>query len=311
MLASLGPQPGRRARCLCWRACRCASLSSAPATSASCTPPRWSSSATPSSRWTSTSRRSRAAGRHGPDLRARPARAAGRGAGHRAADLHHGLRRTVATPRCTSCAWARRSDRARTRPTCATWTPRSRRWPSTCTRRRLVVGKSTVPVGTARPAATRCCAPRRRAGTDVTPGVEPRVPARGLRGQGHAAPGPARLRRRGGRAPGADAGPAGRGVRRDDRRRHPVVVTDFATAELVKASANAFLATKISFINAMSEVCEAAGADVVSARRGDRARRPDRAPSSSAPASASAAAACPRTSAPSWRGPASSAPTRP
>lgn len=42
----------------------------------------------------------------------------------------------------------------------------------------------------------------------------------------------------------------------------PFVVTDLATAELVKASANAFLATKISFINAISEVCEAAGADV-------------------------------------------------
>ncbi|MFD8215014.1 UDP-glucose dehydrogenase family protein [Streptomyces sp. NPDC059697] len=42
----------------------------------------------------------------------------------------------------------------------------------------------------------------------------------------------------------------------------PVVVTDFPTAELVKTSANAFLATKISFINAMAEVCEAAGADV-------------------------------------------------
>ncbi|MCG6496404.1 UDP-glucose/GDP-mannose dehydrogenase family protein [Kitasatospora sp. A2-31] len=42
----------------------------------------------------------------------------------------------------------------------------------------------------------------------------------------------------------------------------PFVVTDFATAELVKAAANSFLATKISFINAMAEVCEAAGADV-------------------------------------------------
>ena len=42
----------------------------------------------------------------------------------------------------------------------------------------------------------------------------------------------------------------------------PRLVTDYATAELVKASANAFLATKISFINAMAEVCEAAGADV-------------------------------------------------
>lgn len=43
----------------------------------------------------------------------------------------------------------------------------------------------------------------------------------------------------------------------------PRIVTDFATAELVKVAANAFLATKISFINAMAEVCEVAGADVV------------------------------------------------
>jgi UDPglucose 6-dehydrogenase len=42
----------------------------------------------------------------------------------------------------------------------------------------------------------------------------------------------------------------------------PVIVTDFPTAELVKASANAFLATKISFINAMAEICEVTGADV-------------------------------------------------
>jgi len=42
----------------------------------------------------------------------------------------------------------------------------------------------------------------------------------------------------------------------------PIVVCDLATAELVKVSANAFLATKISFINAIAEVCEAAGADV-------------------------------------------------
>ncbi|MDG9675556.1 UDP-glucose/GDP-mannose dehydrogenase family protein [Micromonospora sp. DH14] len=47
----------------------------------------------------------------------------------------------------------------------------------------------------------------------------------------------------------------------------PVVVTDFATAELVKVAANAFLATKISFINSMAEVCEAAGGDVVELAR--------------------------------------------
>ncbi|MFF4401136.1 UDP-glucose dehydrogenase family protein [Streptomyces sp. NPDC001480] len=42
----------------------------------------------------------------------------------------------------------------------------------------------------------------------------------------------------------------------------PLVTADFPTAELVKTAANAFLATKISFINAMAEVCEAAGGDV-------------------------------------------------
>jgi UDPglucose 6-dehydrogenase len=41
----------------------------------------------------------------------------------------------------------------------------------------------------------------------------------------------------------------------------PFVVTDLATAELVKLAANAFLATKISFINAMAEICEVAGGD--------------------------------------------------
>ncbi|MDO4888424.1 MAG: UDP-glucose/GDP-mannose dehydrogenase family protein [Actinomycetaceae bacterium] len=42
----------------------------------------------------------------------------------------------------------------------------------------------------------------------------------------------------------------------------PCLTMDFATAELVKVAANAFLATKISFINAMSQACDATGADV-------------------------------------------------
>jgi UDPglucose 6-dehydrogenase len=42
----------------------------------------------------------------------------------------------------------------------------------------------------------------------------------------------------------------------------PVVVTDYQTAELVKVAANAFLATKISFINAMAEIAEVVDADV-------------------------------------------------
>ncbi len=47
----------------------------------------------------------------------------------------------------------------------------------------------------------------------------------------------------------------------------PVVVMDFATAQLVKVAANAFLATKISFINAMAEVCEVTGGDVTQLSR--------------------------------------------
>ena len=42
----------------------------------------------------------------------------------------------------------------------------------------------------------------------------------------------------------------------------PVVITDAASAEMIKYASNAFLATKISFANAISNVCEAVGADV-------------------------------------------------
>lgn len=45
-------------------------------------------------------------------------------------------------------------------------------------------------------------------------------------------------------------------------RQTPQIVTDYPTAELVKVSANAFLATKISFINAVAQVADAAGANI-------------------------------------------------
>jgi UDPglucose 6-dehydrogenase len=48
----------------------------------------------------------------------------------------------------------------------------------------------------------------------------------------------------------------------------PVMVTNIATAELTKYAANAFLATKISFINEMANLCEKVGADVHSIARG-------------------------------------------
>ncbi|CAL9617265.1 UDP-glucose dehydrogenase family protein [Streptomyces sp. enrichment culture] len=43
----------------------------------------------------------------------------------------------------------------------------------------------------------------------------------------------------------------------------PFIGTDPATAELVKLASNAFLATKVSFVNAMAEICDATGADVL------------------------------------------------
>ena len=48
----------------------------------------------------------------------------------------------------------------------------------------------------------------------------------------------------------------------------PILVTDVTTAELIKHAANAFLSTKISFINMVADVCEAVGADVTMVARG-------------------------------------------
>ena len=48
----------------------------------------------------------------------------------------------------------------------------------------------------------------------------------------------------------------------------PIVVTNTTTSELIKHAANAFLSTKISFINMVADMCEAVGADVVNVARG-------------------------------------------
>ena len=121
----------------------------------------------------------------------------------------------------------------------------------------LVVGKSTVPVGTAASLAERLreIAP---AGDEVELAWNPEF----LR-EAHAVAdtmAPDRL------VFGVTSLRAEAMLRRAFEpviaRGTPIEVMDLATAELVKVAANSFLATKISFINAMSEICDLVGADV-------------------------------------------------
>jgi UDPglucose 6-dehydrogenase len=129
------------------------------------------------------------------------------------------------------------------------------------TRPAVVLGKSTVPVGTAARLAKRLrrLAP---AGEAVELGWNPEFLREGFAVEDTLRPDRLVL--------GIDADRPGRveDVAREVYaqaigRGTPFVVTNLATAELVKVSANAFLATKISFINAIAEVCDATGADVV------------------------------------------------
>ncbi|WP_328350386.1 UDP-glucose/GDP-mannose dehydrogenase family protein [Mycobacterium sp. NBC_00419] len=127
------------------------------------------------------------------------------------------------------------------------------------TRPSVIVGKSTVPVGTAADLVRRAQS-LTRDGVDVEIAWNPEFLREGFAVQDTLHPDRIVV-----------------GVQQDSRRAEaalrelyaplladdvPFLLTDLQTAELVKVSANAFLATKISFINAISEVCEAAGADV-------------------------------------------------
>jgi UDPglucose 6-dehydrogenase len=122
----------------------------------------------------------------------------------------------------------------------------------------LVVGKSTVPVGTARQVMNRM-----QAAAPVGRGVElawnPEFLREGFAVQDSLTPDRIVLGVTSGRAEPllreVYSTPLAAGI--------PLLVMDLETAELVKVAANAFLATKISFINAMAEVCEQAGADVI------------------------------------------------
>jgi UDPglucose 6-dehydrogenase len=122
----------------------------------------------------------------------------------------------------------------------------------------LIVGKSTVPVGTARRALHRvqALAP---AGRQVELAWNPEFLREGFAVQDSLTPDRIVLGVTCDRAEAllreVYAIPLASGI--------PLLVMDLETAELVKVAANAFLATKISFINAMAEICEASGADVI------------------------------------------------
>ncbi|MEU6394517.1 UDP-glucose/GDP-mannose dehydrogenase family protein [Streptomyces sp. NPDC046939] len=141
----------------------------------------------------------------------------------------------------------------------------------------LVVGKSTVPVGTAARLSARIL-DKAPAGADVELAWNPEF----LR-EGHALADTLRPDRIvvGAETPNAVAVLSKVYAPLLDAD-VPMVCSGFATAELVKSAANAFLATKVSFINAMAELCEATGGDVTElaralghdARIGDRYLRP-------------------------------------
>ncbi|GAA4914124.1 UDP-glucose dehydrogenase family protein [Streptomonospora salina] len=122
----------------------------------------------------------------------------------------------------------------------------------------IIIGKSTVPVGTAGRLTKRIaeCAPP---GAEVHLGWSPEFLREGFGVEDTLRPNRIVI--------GTDS-PAVESAMRElcapqIEQGIPFLVTDLPTAELVKVSANAFLATKISFINAMAEVSEAAGADVM------------------------------------------------
>ncbi|NUS72396.1 MAG: UDP-glucose/GDP-mannose dehydrogenase family protein [Corynebacteriales bacterium] len=132
----------------------------------------------------------------------------------------------------------------------------------------LVVGKSTVPVGTAQwvENTLHAMAP---AGQDITLVWNPEFLREGFAVNDTLRPDRLVYGIKGETTPALlDAAYQGiYDLAAAEQRELPVIVTDFATAELAKSAANAFLATKISFINAMAELCEASGADVVQLAR--------------------------------------------
>ncbi|GAB3526643.1 UDP-glucose dehydrogenase family protein [Arthrobacter monumenti] len=121
----------------------------------------------------------------------------------------------------------------------------------------LIVGKSTVPVGSARRLKS-LVAEKSMPGLQIGLAWNPEFLREGLAVQDTLRPDRLVVG-----TDSADADATMRTVYADALSRDtPYISTDFETAELVKVAANAFLATKISFINAFSEVTETVGGDI-------------------------------------------------
>jgi len=124
----------------------------------------------------------------------------------------------------------------------------------------VVVGKSTVPVGTAERLAEQIAADAAGSGAILV--WNPEFLREGFAIQDTVTPDRIVYGLPAG-SDGAEAREVVDAVYADLLARGiPRLTTDYATAQLVKVAANSFLATKISFINAMAELCEATGADV-------------------------------------------------
>ena len=145
--------------------------------------------------------------------------------------------------------------RRRGRPLVSSRTSRARSR-RCCSPGAVVVNKSTVPVGSTEFVAARAHGGAARCPATVGVASNPEFLREGSAVRDFLEPRPHRHRLRGRRGRGPRVGAVPR------RCSAPILVTDPASAEMIKYASNAFLATKISFINAIANLCEAVDADV-------------------------------------------------